>query len=661
MATIGNRTVRRQAGLASELAAAFEHHRAGRVERAAAVYRKILNKMPDNPDALHLLGVIALGEGRPERAVQLIGKAVAAVPDFAEAHSNLGNAQRAAGRLGEACVSYRRAIALQPDFALAHNNLGRILCEQGDFAAALASCERAVALGPHLAETHNNLGNALRALGRLDAAEAAFRRALQLEPDSAGRLTNLANVLADLDRRDEALTCYRRAIVLDPGYVLAHYGLATRLRLSGDMEEALESYREVLQLSPGQAVAWNDLGRALRALGRLDEAVDAFRRALAIDPDFADAYRNLAAFGQLTPGDQEIARLAGLAAKPGLPIEERAAAGFALAKALDDADRFDEAFAAYDCANRIYRDFCTASGQHFDAEALRRRVDQAIDGFTPGFFGSVVDWGNRSELPVFVLGMPRSGTSLVEQIAASHSHVFGAGELRDIGHMVDELGPIVGEQDRAAIRGFADAHLERLRALGRGAERVLDKLPDNVFALGVIATLFPGARVVFCRRDPRDICLSCYFQKFSARQLVFSYDLADCAKRYLETERLTRHWHRVLPLRMLDVQYEALVDDLEGESRRLISFLGLDWEPACLDFHRTQRTVTTASGWQVRQPLYDRSVGRWRNYARHLAPLLDALGETDQCGASFETAAEPALVPAGGRTCVQASHDEEPP
>jgi hypothetical protein len=235
--------------------------------------------------------------------------------------------------------------------------------------------------------------------------------------------------------------------------------------------------------------------------------------------------------------------------------------------------------------------------------------------------------------------MPRSGTSLVEQIAASQSQVFGAGELRDIGDLAEQLGPVIAEirsgcevntsksaaKHRNTVRRLGDAHLEHLKALGGRAERVIDKMPDNVFKLGAIATLYPGARVIFCQRDPLDTCLSCYFQKFTAGQLVFSYDLTDCAKRYLETERLMAHWHQVLPLKWLDVEYEALVADLEGQSRRIITFLGLDWEPACLEFHRTARTVTTASAWQVRQPLYGRAVARWRKYQDHIAPLLDLL------------------------------------
>ena len=563
--------------------------------------------MPDNPDALHLLGILALREGRGDRAAQLIGKAVTILPEFAEAHSNLGNANRLVGRVAQASANYRRAIALRPDFAPAYSNLGQLLCEQGDFVAALANCRRAVELAPHLVEAQNHLGHALRGLGRLEEAAAALRRAVLLDPNGPARHTNLGNVLTDLKRFGEAAACYRRAIDLDPGVVAAHYGLAACLRFCNDLEGALVSYRNVLALCPDQPAVWNDLGRALRIAGRFEEAVGAFRQALAINPDFADAYRNLAACRQLPAGGGEIARVSELCERTDLPSEERAAAGLAMGKAFDDADRFDEAFAAYDRANRIYHDWLAKTSQPFDAEALHRQIDETISAFTPAFFASVANSGSSSELPVFIVGMPRSGTSLVEQIAATHSQVFGAGELEHIGALA------------------AEDHLARLAALGGNTRRVIDKLPDNIFELGVIAMLFPAARVIFCRRDPRDICLSCYFQKFTGAQLPFSYDLADCAKRYLETERMMAHWRQVLPLRMHELEYEALVADLEGESRRLIAFLGLGWEPACLEFHRTRRAVATASSWQVRQPLYDRSVGRWCNYQAYLAPLLDGL------------------------------------
>jgi tetratricopeptide (TPR) repeat protein len=630
----GNRSARRLAG---QLAAAIAHYQAKRFDRASALCRKTLGREPGNVDALHLLGVIALGEGRPERAVQLLGKAVAA--RSAEAYSNLGNAHHAAGRPAEACASYRRAIDLNPNFAAAHNNLGRVLCEEGDFAAASASCERAVEFAPDLAEAHNNLGNALRGLGRLDAAEAAFRRALRLQPNNAALHVNLGNLLGDLKRFEEARACYRRAIEIDAGLAAAHYGLAASLRSLGDLATAAEGYQKVLLLNPDQAFVWNDLGRALRSLGRFEEAVAAFRQSLSVNPEFAEAYRNLAGCQQLTADNQNLARLSALVERQDLPIEERTAAGFALGKVLDGADRFEEAFLAYERANHLYRDTRAALGQRFDAAELHRDVDEIIATFDSPFFASVLDWGSASELPVFIVGMPRSGTSLVEQIAASHSRVYGAGELREIGNLAQQLDPVIaiirsgsdegtaelGLEHRMTVRRLSNAHLEHLKALNGRAERVIDKMPDNIFKLGAIATLFPGARVIFCRRDPLDTCLSCYFQKFTAGQLVFSYDLADCAKRYLQTERLTAHWRNMLPLKWLDVEYEALVSDLEHQSRRIITFLALDWEPACLEFHRTARTVTTASAWQVRQPLYGRAVGRWRKYQAHLAPLFDLL------------------------------------
>ena len=627
MSRNGNRADRpRHAAPTADLTAALEHHRAGKLDRAEALYRKFLRKAPGNPDALHLLGVIAAARGDPDQAIELIGKAVAAVPNFAQGHSNLGNALRAAGRFADACVSYRRAITLRPDFAAAHSNLGLALCEQGHFVAAVASCQRAIGLDPRSAEVHTNLGNVLRRMGRLEEAETSLRQAARLNPGSSDLQINLAELLLELRRFEAAADCYGRAIEIDSHLVSAHRGLASSLRSAGEIEPAIAHYREALALSPGEAPLWNDLGRCFLALGRFDEAVSAFRRALAIDPDLADAYRNLANCGLLPADDPEMARIAALTARTDLPIEERAAASFAIAKSLDDADRYDEAFAAYDSANRLYRAARAAAGDRFDAADLARKIDRSIANFTPAFFAAVGGWGNPSDLPVFIVGLPRSGTSLVEQIAASHSRVFGAGELRNIGEASATLGPVDTPWTQATARRAADAHLERLSGLSGGADRVIDKLPDNIFMLGVIATLYPAARIIFCRRDPRDIGVSCFFQKFSAGLLTFSYDLADCGRRIRETERLGAHWRRVLPLRCLDIQYESLVADLEGESRRLIEYLGLAWEPACLDFHRTMRAVQTASSWQVRQPLYHRSVGRWRHYERHLDPLLQELG-----------------------------------
>ena len=350
-----------------------------------------------------------------------------------------------------------------------------------------------------------------------------------------------------------------------------------------------------------------------------------------LDPGNIEPIRYLSATGPSGTDEAEIKRLTSMLDGPGLSERDRIIAGFALGKLLDNVNRYDEAFARYDAANAACNAMQTAAGEGFDFAEFKRRVDMLIERHTREYFAEM-QGGNCSELPVFVVGMPRSGTTLVEQIAASHSQVVGADELHEIGRISSALAGTADttvaayQGDPATGRRLAELYLERLRRIGKGAQRVIDKMPDNVLDLGLIAVLFPGARVIFCVRDARDVSLSCYFQLFTEGSQRFSYDLADCGRRCLEVERLIEHWRRVLPLRMLEVSYEALVADLEGESRRLIDFLGLSWEPACLEFHRTQRTITTASHWQVRQPIYSDSVGRWRHYERHLGALFDVLG-----------------------------------
>ncbi len=257
-------------------------------------------------------------------------------------------------------------------------------------------------------------------------------------------------------------------------------------------------------------------------------------------------------------------------------------------------------------------------------------VDWLIAANGARSFADTVGSGDLSDVPVFIVGMPRSGTTLVEQIASSHKLVFGGGERDDIDTILTVLGRdqttgLPAEWDPASVHREAAAHVSRLRELAPSASRVIDKMPDNILWLGQIARLFPQARVVLCRRDPRDQSLSCFFQDFREEMTLWTNDLADCGFRARQIDRLVQHWRKVLPLKMLEIEYETLVSNLEAESRRLIGFLGLEWDPACLDFHKTERTVQSASYWQVRQPLYATSVGRWRHYRSHLGPLLNEL------------------------------------
>lgn len=611
------------------LAAALAQHEAGRLDLAEAGYRAALCRDPDEPDALNLLGVILQERGDPWQAVALLTRALAADPDFPEALSNLSRARLVTGAPEVAADLARRAIALDPDLAEAHLNLGRSLIGLGDDAAAVAALRRAAALAPDSVDVLALLGSVLMRLNDAAAAVESLTALLALVPDRIDAMINLGAGLASLDRLDEALAWHEKAAALAPDNPDAHISVAMTARRLRDLDRSIAAARRALALAPDRTDMWLALSANLATMGRFADAEDCCRKALALNPDSAEAQRELTAIGRHGGDAAEILRLRATLDNTAEPLRERISAGMAAGTLLDRGGDYDAAFAAFDAANRLIRTIWNDAGMAFDGPGLRRYVDWAISTFTREQFAATADWGDPSELPVFIVGMPRSGTSLVEQIAASHSQVFGAGESKDVSNIVQTLNGgdrhrPAASWDRDSVRGAATAHLDWMREQGGAAARVIDKMPDNCRVLGQIAVLFPRARVIVCRRDPRDVCLSCHFQQFAEGQ-AWSTDQAELAARAREIDWLLAHWLAVVPLRILEVRYEDLVANLEAESRRLIAFLGLEWEPACLAFHETERPVFTASLWQVRQPLYSRSVGRWRNYRKHLGPLLEGL------------------------------------
>jgi tetratricopeptide (TPR) repeat protein len=632
--------------LLRELTAGLAHHQAGRLDDAATAYQRVLQSVPNEPDALNLLGVIAQAKGRPARAVQLISQALRARPHFPEAMTNLARAQRAAGDPEGAASMARRAIELAPELAEAHEQLGRILLDLNEDEGAAEACRRAVELAPRSLDARVNLGAALTRLKDYQAAAVAYQEAHRLDPERADTLTDFGAALTELDRFDDAVRCHERALARDPNSTRALAALAATLKRAQRPVEAVEACRRTLALVPGDTDVWVLLGGCLAALGRFDEAVDAYRQALDVDPECAEAQRGIVAAGERTQDVAELARLRAVADDAETPVHHRIAASYALGALLDKSGEYDDSFRHIATANQLKRAFWREAGEEeFSRDGFRRLVDGMIATFKPAVFAATRDWGDPSELPVFIVGMPRSGTTLTEQILASHPAVFGGGERKDIGRIAhllasEHLGQSPLVWDRAKVRREAEQHLEQLRGFAGAALRVTDKMPDNIQLLGTIALLFPRARVVICRRDLRDVCLSCHFQAFG-QGMSWTTDLADCAFRALEVERLVRHWQKVLPLNLFELTYEELVGDLEGQGRRLVDFLGLPWDPACLAFHTTERQVMTASLWQVRQPLYSTSIGRWRHYAGHLAPLLTPLeaGLRDLADASQTDAA----------------------
>jgi tetratricopeptide (TPR) repeat protein len=580
-------------GVEADLAVAMRCHALGDSEGAERACGAALRKAPRHSTPLMMLAELAIDRQDWTRAIGQARRAVKVDPNNGLCRFTLGRAWHAAGNPARAKDSYQRAVNLQPDFAIAHCNLAIVLLDLGETEAAWASGLRAVELDWRIAEAHMTVGRALLQLDHPEPAAAALKEAVKANP-KLGR---------------------------------AHHSLGLAAQRLRRFEEAVGHHRQAVALEPELAESWSGLGLALRAFGRFEEAVGCFRRALEIAPDFGEAHRDLAMCQRAAASEAEVAGMGAILADPAKPLQQRVSAAFGLGKFLDDVGDYDEAFANYALGNSLCREEAASDGIVFDADGLRREIDATIESYTPEFFARRSGWGSSSELPVFVVGLFRSGTTLTEQILASHSRVHGAGELPHIQRLVNRVAAQPRDAEvltAAQIADLAAGHIEALRAIGGDAARVVDKHPQNVFALGLIAMLFPRAKIICCHRDARDNALSCFFQRFSP-EMAFATDLADCGRRHLETERMADHWRRVVPMQILHLHYEELVSDFEGQARRLIDFIGLDWEPACLNFYETERAVNTPSTWQVRQPIYHSSVGRWRNYERHLRPLLKVL------------------------------------
>jgi tetratricopeptide (TPR) repeat protein len=606
----------RERAALEDLRAAHAHHQAGDLDRAEAGYRRVLKREPEHPGALNLLGLIAAARGALDDAERLLGRAIRALPTMATAYMDLGTVLGRLGRPAEAEEKYREAIRRDPELAAAYVNLAMLLNERGAHAEAAAECRTAVKLSSGLMEAHLVLAGSLRALGDIPAAEQAYRMAIALRPDRAETLSDLATMLGEARRFGEAMERHRRALALRPESAVLHRARASTLERMGDLAGAELAYGQAIMRSPLDLTSWISRGACLAGLGRFAEADGCFTRVLGADPNSTEAYWMRARIRTL-PAEAEAPLRAALA-DPALPPMRQVCAGFALGSLLDGLARPEEALAIFTEANARFR--ALRADETFDAAAFDTAIDSLIAATPAELFPSAAA-DMASDLPVFIVGMPRSGISLVEHIAASHTQVHGAGPLHRMTTInlalaqENEGKASLADWDAAGNQKAARAHLASLAALGAGKARVIDSTPDNILLLGLIATLFPQARVVVCQRDVRDLCLSNFFTLFTEGN-PFSRDLADCARRAAAQDRLLAHWRAVLPLRFHVMQYEALVADPETESRRLIDFLGLEWDAACLNFQQTERPITTAPVWEVRQPIFSGGVGRWKPYAK---------------------------------------------
>lgn len=678
----------------------LKHHRMGQLAAAEACYRRVLTTQPGHAEALHLLGLIAHQVGRHGAAVELIGRAIAQNDRNARYFSDLGAALKAHGQLDDAVAALRRAIGINPDLGDAHCNLGAVLRDQGKLDEAVTACRQAIRIWPNdaeayfnlgilhhdcgnlddaivalrqairiksgYAEGHFSLGRVLHIQGKLDEAVVECRRAIEARPDYAEAYCSLGALLFDQGRLDEAVAACRQAIRLRPDYPEAYCNLGLALRTQGKLDEAVAAHREAVRLKPDFVEGYTGLARALHDQNMIEEAVAACRQAIMLQPKCAEAHnnlglalttlgrlsegraalelavelapgnasyrRNLSELTRFAAGDQHFVALEQLARDAGsLSVANRIELHFALGKAFEDVNRHAEAFRQWLDGNALKRAQIT-----YDEAGTLAELNRIREVFTSDLFRTWQNEGNPSAVPVFIIGMMRSGSTLVEQILASHRQVFGGGELTYFAKAMEEIrtGPgasinfpeLVSGMTGPDFRDLGNRYLSKIERLAPTATHITDKMPGNFVFAGLIHLAFPNAPIIHTVRDPVDTCLSCFSKLFVAKQ-NHTYDLAELGRYYRQYQVLMAHWHRVLPdCRILDVRYEDLVSDLEGQARRIVAHCGIDWDPCCLDFHKTERPVRTASAIQVRQPIYRSSVDRWRFHEPFLGPLLQELG-----------------------------------
>lgn len=540
-----------------------------------------------------------------------------------------GIALQRRGDLAGASALYMDVLASNAADPQALHYLGLVRFQQGQLQEADQLLSRSAELEPVNANTWSDLGMVRVKAEQPEAALAPFSRALQLSPDHPDALNNKAQALRNLGRFDQALPLLERLVILKPQSARALYALAAVQQKSAAGEAAIKTYQRALKLAPEDPRIRLGLGDALESAGKFRQARAQYLAIIRREPDSPLALSRLLQLRDGEPEPEHIERAQALADDAGTPEDGRIRLNVALGYLHDRNRRYEEAF------RRLQLGYDVLSKREpFDSAGYTRAIDSLIEVLTDDFFASAPVSGNASQRPIFIVGMPRSGTTLAEQILASHSQVAAGGELSSllkVSYQIQQFST-TGEPYPRGLRAIsenslatmAQRYLDDLDKISVSAGRVTDKLPFNFMHLGVIALLFPNARIVHCRRHPLDNCLSCYFTGF-ADQIRFANQLDTLGHYYSDYDRLMRHWHKVLPLEIFDLQYERLIEDTETTVQDLLAHCGLAWEDACLSFYQTQRSVRTPSRWQVRQPIYKGSMQRWRNYETQLQPLVTIL------------------------------------
>jgi tetratricopeptide (TPR) repeat protein len=614
----------------------------GQLDEAVESYKKAITSNPEYTEAHNNLGVILQDLGLVDEAVISYEKAIASNPDYAEAHNNLGNLFKELKQLDAAVKSYEKVIAINPDYPEAHYNLGNTLRELGQLETAIKSYEKVIAIKPNYADVHFNLGDTLRKLGQLDEAIKCYEKAISIKVDFAVAYNNLGISLKTLGQLDEAIKCYEKAISIDANFVEALHNLAVALQQLGQHDKAVKCYEKALAIKPDYYEALNSLGLAYRGLGQINDSINQYEKALAINPNYADAYYHLSYLKKYTANDPQITKMKSLLSNSGMSRSNRINLCFALAKVNENLDNQDELFKYLHEANRLHKQEFNYS---FDKQQKFIAIIKEIFNKNPPNIEQSLSSEPSTFKPIFIVGMPRSGSTLVEQIISSHHAVHGAGEVTNLPRIIK---PIVSDKltqgsdiastsvggkkinlsnaysiPEEAFLSIREQYLDVLSNLNIPKSVITDKLPLNFLYIGFILTAFPEAKIVHLKRDARAICWSIYSIFLSG--INYGNNFEDLAGYYGLYTDLMDFWHQLFPGKIYDICYEDLTTNQEEETRKLLQYCELDWDKNCLSFHKNKRAVKTASSIQVREKMYQGSSEAWKKHEAYLKPLIKAL------------------------------------
>lgn len=602
-------------------------HAAGQLEAAATAYNWVLALNPAHAEAVHNLGMLALATGDVARAQALVERSISMRPGDADFWSNCAMVYEMQEDWPRVRGAYERSLALTGSHARCELGLANALRRMGEIEQAIAHYRQSVKLAPAHWLAWMDLGTALMRKEPPDneGAEACFREVIRLIPNQGIGYNCLGVALVMQDRYDEAKDALQRAVSLDPAQAAAWYNLARMYLLRDDVNHAIEAYQKAVALAPDDEDFHHQTARALQMRGKFDVAEQFYAKALELNPESLSALAHLIEYKKFeSPDDPLLVQAQTLVDGARDNAPQVVGLCFTLGKILDRMNEFERAFRYYARGNRLRMAAIEAKDT---PDRLAGQADKVIQRYSAEKLQAYQAWGNLSERPILIVGMPRSGTTLTEQIIAAHPRVAGGGERgywAQVRNRID-AGEIV--LDQAGIDGLARDYLADLATVvgAETADRVTDKMPHNFLNIGLIHAVFPNARIIHVRRNPVDNCLSIFFQGFNDSH-AYSFDLEELASHYREYQRVMAHWRKLIPKdRLFEFGYEDLVADQEGMSRRLIEFCGMEWDDACLSYYENDRAVKTASIWQVRQKIYSSSVERWRNYEPYIAPLMRLL------------------------------------